>query len=70
MQALCRSHQAPLFAPHLLVSDQHAAVVELGEQALVVGHKLGADVAAVDVHTLLHLHHGVRAVNKGKQTSL
>ena len=45
-----------LIQTHPLVSDQHAAVVILGKQALGVVHKLWADVATVDLHTLLHLH--------------
>lgn len=51
---------------HLLVGDEHAGVVVLAQQALLVVDKLGADVAAVNVHTLLHLHHSIRAAEVQK----
>jgi hypothetical protein len=45
----------------LLVGHQHLAVVVLHQQPLVVGHKLGGDVAAVDLHALGHLDEGLGA---------
>lgn len=51
--------------PHtlnLLVSDQHTAVVVLDQQALRHVHKLRADVATINLHTLGHLNKGLNAV--------
>lgn len=42
-------------ALNLLVGDKHTGVVILCQQALWVGHKLRADVAAVNLHTLCRL---------------
>ena len=36
----------------LLVGDQDVRIVELGFHALGVGHEVGGDVAAVDLHAL------------------